>query len=311
MHLLIPCAGVLSEAGLQALRSLQLPQLARLLGELTATARDEASETSRNPPHERALARALGWPDAGDGCLPWGAWLAQRDGGVTGPASWGLLSPTHQHAGTQQVSLLDPDALALDEATSRTLFDAVRPQFESEGFATAWGAPQRWYVAHPLLDGLATASLDRVIGRNVDAWLPDQPQARLLRRLQMEVQMLLYTHPLNDAREAAGQFSVNATWLSGCGRLPAGTPPADVSVDDRLRRPALNEDWPAWAAAWQALDDGPLSALRAAAQQGESVQLTLCGERAAQRFETRPRSLLNRIAAHWRPATPVAMLEAL
>jgi hypothetical protein len=74
-----------------------------------------------------------------------------------------------------------------------------------------------------MFDGLPTASLDRVIGRNIDRWLPDTAPARLLRRLQNEVQMVLHTHALNDEREAARPMpTVNSVWLSGCGRLPDG-----------------------------------------------------------------------------------------
>jgi hypothetical protein len=319
MHLLIPCAGVLSEAGLQALRGLHaargshLPELAALLSRLTPTWRSEGDEYSLSTPHERALAQALGWHGE-DGALPWAAWWARQDGIDVGTAAWGLLSPTHQHVGTEQVSLVNPAQLDLDEAGSRALFEAVRDLFDSEGFQTAWGAPQRWYIAHPDLDGLATTSLDRVIGRNIDAWLPDQPEAKRLRRLQMEVQMVLHAHPLNEAREAAGQLAVNATWLSGCGRLPqTGADRELPTLDSRLRSAALAEDWAAWRNAWLALDSGPLGALHAAIDQGRPGSLTLCGERHAQRFEPLPQSWLAQLGSSWRSrgASPLPVLEAL
>lgn len=283
MHLLIPCAGVLSDAGRAATEALALPTLGRLLARLQHQRRDAGDETTRTPPHERALAEALGWPVA-DGALPWAAHQAQQDGIAVGEHAWGLLTPVHQHVGTEQVSLLDPALLQLDEAESRHLLDAVRELFESEGFQVAWGAPLRWYVAHPMLDGLATASLDRVIGRNVDAWLPDQAPARLLRRLQMEVQMVLHRLPLNETREERGQLAVNASWLSSCGKAQPVRTSAQPAVDERLRSAALNEDWATWQQAWQALDAGPIAQLLAAAERGTPVQLTLCGERHADHY---------------------------
>lgn len=295
MHLLIPCAGVMSDAGRAATQTLALPTLARLLNKLQRTRRDAGDEYTRTPPHERALAETLGWQVA-DGRLPWAARQAQADGIDVTDQPWGLLTPVHQHVGTEQVSLLDPAQLQLDEASSRALWDAVRGLFESEGFTVAWGAALRWYVAHPMLDGLATVSLDRVIGRNVDAWLPDQPQARLLRRLQMEVQMVLHTAPLNEARDERRELPVNATWLSGCGVLqPAiGTPP---QVDDRLRGPALSEHWAAWQAGWQALDRGPIAEALQRAEQGAPLTLTLCGERHADHYGAAPTTLLKRLFA--------------
>ena len=118
----------------------------------------------------------------------------------------------HLHVGTDQVSLTPPWALQLDDATSREALDAVRPLFESEGFTLHPAAPLQWLASHPMLDGLATAALDRVIGRNIDRWLPGQGDARLIRRLQNEVQMLLHQHPVNLAREARGELPVNANY---------------------------------------------------------------------------------------------------
>ena len=49
-----------SEAGRQAAATLALPRLHSLLGRLDRVALDTADECSLSPPHERALARALG-----------------------------------------------------------------------------------------------------------------------------------------------------------------------------------------------------------------------------------------------------------
>ncbi|WP_395699439.1 hypothetical protein [Aquabacterium sp.] len=300
--LIVPFAGASNEAARHALHDLPLPQLDRLLARLSPGTRDEADALSLSPPHERALAAALGW-QAEDGTLPWAARLS---GDNTQP--WGLLTPVHLHVGTEQVSMTDPAALQLDEAASRELLSIVAPLFETEGFTLHWAGPLQWLATHALFDGLATASIDRVIGRNIDPWLPDQRSARLIRRLQNEVQMLLYTHAVNDRREAAGLPTVNSFWLSGCGRLPAGPTLPTPRVDDRLRGPALNEDWTAWREAWAALDAGPLATL--AATPGP-LRLVLCGERAAQTFEDLPRGLWQRLSARWRAPAATPLLETL
>ncbi|WP_442975439.1 hypothetical protein, partial [Salmonella enterica] len=97
---------------------------------------------------------------------------ARADGLDPGDLAWGLLTPAHWQLGREHLTMGDPDALALDAGESRAYFDAVRPLFESEGWLCAWGAPTRWYVAHASLTELPTASLDRVIGRNPDLWMP-------------------------------------------------------------------------------------------------------------------------------------------
>lgn len=326
MHLVVPFAAPLAEAGRRTLESLELPVLASLLARLTPAGRDDGDEWSLSPPHERVLARALGLV-GDDGRLPWAARLAARDGIATGDLAWGLLTPLHWHLGTDQVSVIDPAALHLDEAGSRALFAAVEPLFTSEGFVLVWGAPTRWYLAHESLAALATASLDRVIGRNVDRWLVPgqraqevQPEAgaaaaaaRRIARLQNEVQMLLHAHPLNEARAVRGELPVNSFWLSGCGvaadAMRETDPPA---VDERLRAPSLAGDWPGWASAWDALDAGPLARLAARRERGEPVRLTLCGERSAAGFASdAARGWWRQLGARWRHANPRALLETL
>lgn len=309
MHLLVPFASALSEAGRHTLRDLSLPHLDRALARLAPAARLGTDEYSLTPPHEAALAAARRW-QGGAGTLPFAAHAAQADGIEVLDLAWGLLTPVHWHLGRDQVTLADPDALALDEASSRALFDAVRELFESEGFALAWGAPQRWYAAHESLVDLPCASLDRVVGRNVDRWLPEGRQARLIRRLQNEVQMLLYAHALNDAREAQGALPVNSFWLSGCGRRQESEGD-EPQVDARLRAPLLSEDWAAWAEAWRALDADALAPLADALERGEPARLTLCGERFAQRFDVAEGSLWSRLGRRFKHPGPADVLEAL
>jgi len=309
VQLLIPFAAPLSEAGRQAALSLQLPHLRALMALADVQLSPPGSELSLSPPHERLLAQALGW-QGDDGCLPWAARQARADGIPSDAGAWGLLTPSHWHLGTDQVSLGYPQQLDLDAAGSRELLAAVQDLFTSEGMAVCWGAPLRWYLQHPSLDGLACASLDRVVGRNIDAWLTTAPAMRRMRRLQNEVQMLLYTHPANARREALGLLPVNSFWLSGCGPAqPDGaTPP---QVDERLRVPALAEDWAAWVKAWDSLDAGPLAQALKAVQGGQRLQLMLCGERQAVTLSVARRGLGRRLRSFFSRPQPGELWETL
>jgi len=270
MHLVLAFAVPASEAGRRA--ALAQPRLAGWLGRLAESGRDDGDTWALSPPHERALARAWAWAGR-DGVLPFAAQALRGDGTEPGDLAWGLVTPAHWHVGTEQVSLIDPVALVLDEATSRALFDAVAPLFTGEGFAFVWGAPERWYLAHESLAELPTASLDRVIGRNVDAWLGADTAARRVRRLQAEVQMLLHDHPVNHQREALGLLPVNSFWLSGCG-VAQPVAGEGARLETRLRAPALAEDWAAWVKAWDVIE----------AELGGVTRLTLCGERGSASF---------------------------
>jgi hypothetical protein len=289
VHLIVPFASPWSAAGREALSRLATPALDALLAGWREAARDDGDEWTLATPHERVLAQALGWRVGADASLPWAARQAALDGVDVGTAAWGLITPAHWRVGADAIHLADPRSLALDEAASRALFDAVRPLFEGEGFTLAWGTPLRWYASHADFATLQTASLDRVVGRGIDRWLPTTGNARLVRRLQNEVQMLLHTHPINAEREAAGAMTVNSFWLSGCGVLQRDAK-YNVQVDERLTAPALAEDWPAWASAWRALDASMLPT--------RPLQtLTLCGERSAVTFERAEQRLWQRVVS--------------
>lgn len=313
LHLIVPYASAYVPGCQATVERLALPTLSRLLAVMAPGERNEGDAYSLSPPHERALAQAMGWAGA-DGCLPWAAHLAAQDGHDPADLAWGLLTPVHWRVGADQISMADPTALDLTADESRAMFDAIHPLFETEGWLLVWGAPLRWYVAHETLAELPTASLDRVVGRSVDAWMPDHPRARLIRRLQNEVQMLLYQHPVNEAREARGLWPVNSFWLSGCGhrQLVQQTPGVgEPQVEDRLRTPAWHEDWDAWSQAWQALDREALAPVLEQVRAGRPARLTLCGDRHAQNWSTAADGSLARWLSRWRRVQPARLLADL
>ena len=278
MHLMTPFAGA-PDAGSAALRRVALPGLQRLLQRWRVIERDDGPAESLSPPHERALARVRG-AEGGDGGLPWAAISALDAGVAVSDLAWGRVTPVHLGLGSDHARLSDPDDLELDDTTSRAYLDTLAPLFADAGFVMRWLGATHWLVAHESLRELPTASLDRVIGRRIEPWLPAGDAARAWRRLQNEIQMHLHEHPLSAARESAGLATVNSVWLSGCGGLSAAWQPLPAPcVDARLRAPALREDGAAWLNAWRALDAEVMTPLATAAEL--AARLTLCGERSA------------------------------
>ncbi|MDR7095052.1 phosphoglycerate mutase [Hydrogenophaga laconesensis] len=292
-HLLVPFASASDPACRAALPGLVLPQLTALLGELIPVYTDAGDDHSLSPPHERALAQAIGLLRAdgcpfGDGLIPWAAAEgAQPDR----PQAW--FTPCHFQVGMEQVTLLPGDQLDLADGHARALFDALAPYCAEDGIVLSYTSAARWHAQGEPLRDIACASLDRVGGRSVEAWMAESAAnpsgGRLLKRLQSEAQMLFYSHPVHDAREVARLHPVNGFWVSGAGAL--GHPPAlrpRPTMPDGLRHAALKADWPAWQRAWTALDANEIAQWRARARRGEPITLTLCGERTAQRFTNAP-----------------------
>ncbi len=287
MHLLIAFASDTDPGCVAALAGLRLPRLERLLAELQPADRQTGRMDDLSPPHERAIARLRGW-SVQDGLLPWAAHDAQGMGVYDPSGGWGWITPMHCTVGQSRVSLQPAGQLALAEADARALLASMAPFFAEDGITLHYAAPERWLARAADFAALPTASLDRVAGRDMGDWMPASP---LLHRLQNEMQMLLYTHPVNDTRAQAGQLPVNAFWLSGTGSLAPGAavqPPADLVVEERLRDPALAGDWGGWREVWQHIDAEYGERLLQALRQGQpDLRLTLCGARHAATWQPR------------------------
>lgn len=312
-HLLIPFAACAAPQAREALAGLRLPHLEKLLGRLAPGEPDAGDAHSFSPPHERALARLYGLP-ADDGRIPWAAFALRRSGRDPAGQAWAAITPCHWQVGTTSASMSDPAALGISEGESQKLLEAMRPYFNEDGIELVYHTPGLWHARSELFRGLPTASLDRVTGQGIDDWMPKTAQARPLRRLQNEMQMLLYTHPLNDERAARGLPPVNSFWAHGTGALPEVPAPddgAEITIAAGLRDAALRQDWPAWADAWRRIDAGECAALSAHLARTGQATLTLCGERSAQTFDAMPPSLLNRLTGIFRRTSPARAMEAL
>jgi len=91
------------------------------------------------------------------------------------------------------------------------------------------------------MGGLLSASPLRASGRSVEIWLPqttgDTPgkasrRSTFWMKLQNEVQMAWFEHPVNEAREQSGRLAANSIWLHSQGALaPLKRPFAAVFSD--------------------------------------------------------------------------------
>jgi hypothetical protein len=319
MHFVIAHAAPAGPQCQEAIAKLQLPHLARLLKRLTPTAHATGSAQQLTPLYERIQAQTLGLlpstNDVGDGLVPWAAQQANTLD-LVAPATdgWAWITPCQWRVNADHVAMLDPHDLALTAEESTTLQQAMQAYFSEDGIALQpvdAAAPGTWLASGPVFKQLPTASLERARGARVDRWMPRQPQAQALRRLQNEMQMLLYTHPINDARAAKGLPTINSFWISGTGELPSATAPTaaknECTVRHDLRTAALEDDATAWLAAWQALDSALLASLYAQ----PAITLTLCGENQAHTFSQISRPWWRKLHRQFTTPTPVQLLTQL
>jgi hypothetical protein len=243
----------------------------------TLGARLELHEDSLSMPHEIAYARALGLP-SDEGKNPWAAFETQTFGK---PCAW--VHPCHLDVGMTDMVMQPINRLQLSDAESRELHALIAPYFEQDGIDLKYHSAARWLALGAQFADFSCASLARVQGRSINDFLPDAgafAQALKISRLQAEIQMLLYTHPISEARLLRGLPVVNSLWVDSAGVLDAMPQAATkVRLDLCLQEAAHDEH--AYRKAWQSLI---LSAEELAAQslaENQALALVLCGERCA------------------------------
>ena len=312
LHLVLPHAAMPSESCQHILQNLALPQLDQLLSLLSPCYVDEGTPDQTIPAHERAVAHAWGL----DTQAP--AWAALAQPSETAQAcAWMTLC--HWTAGADQVRMDDPAALPMDMDDAHALHAVLQPWFAEDQLQLEVVTPDRWLVTGDALQDLHTASLDRVLLRDVSHWLPQGPHTRTLQRLHSEVQMLLYNHVFNAQRAARGLPPINAFWLHGAGQLSAQALQAaqtlqkitPLRVVDSLRQTALRQDWPAWKEAWLAADAGPIAQVLAHVQLGGTATVTLCGESHVRSFTSLRRNWMQKIKNHFSPQRFAGLHQAL
>ena len=134
---------------------------------------------------------------------------------------WLRADPGHVRADMGMGRLLASGELGLTPDDVEALLKPLRPLFGDEGFPISAPTPSRWYLMLPREARLPEfASPDAVLGDDLYHHLPQGEPGRRWRRLLNEAQVVLHNHPLNAARAARGQVTVNTLWFWGGGGLP-------------------------------------------------------------------------------------------
>ncbi|MEO8738351.1 MAG: hypothetical protein ABI537_01460 [Casimicrobiaceae bacterium] len=147
---------------------------------------------------------------------------------------WLCADPATLEAGRDDVRLRGI-VWDLKIAETAALLATLNTHFADDGLQFVAPTPNCWLVACAGVQAIATRPPDTALGKPLFAYLPSGADAANWQRWQSEMQMLLFEHPVNAAREAAGQAVVNGVWLWGGGepvKAPAHPRIAALFADD-------------------------------------------------------------------------------
>ncbi|MDD5299870.1 MAG: hypothetical protein PHD65_05160 [Gallionella sp.] len=192
-----------------------------------------------------------------------------------GAGCWLRADPVHLRLQREQLVLLPNVAISADEAAQ--MCASLNRHFAGQGMEFFAPHPQRWYMRLEQLPDIETVPLSQAAGRNVHDLLPKGVEALRWHQLFNEIQMLLFAHPANEAREARGELPVNSVWLWGGGtaNTPLQKNYQSMSADEALPEmfaAAAGIPFAGWPVQWSDSNGEQLlvwNGLRRALQRGD------------------------------------------
>jgi hypothetical protein len=165
-------------------------------------------------------------------------WALGDAPGTRQVASWACARPVHLAAGIDHL-WLDPSPappLTLPEASE--IVATLDAALVERGWSLVVLDADRWLVGTRDAVECTTSTPLEAAGRAIRAHLPEGRDARLIRTVMTEMQMMLHEHPVNQRRGSEGRQPVNGVWLWGFGEaqpVEARSLPMLASDDDWLR----------------------------------------------------------------------------
>jgi len=247
------------------------------------------------------------------------------------PGHWFLLNPVHLHIARNHLVLTDYRRLNLSEPDAHLLFVKAKSLCDEAGVELVFGSATTWFLRADDWADFVTSSPDAACGHNIEIWSAKGSKELAWRKLQNEIQMEWFAHPIQQQREARGEKGINGLWLSAGTSLPEGfkadplidqnadlcrvgtflCPPSfnhgghknvpTLRVTDQLSSAALSNDWGTWAALMIDLDHTCFKPLCAALKKRElnQVQIHLSNSKTLLSIQTSS----NALRKFWRPPT--------
>lgn len=216
LHLVIPDLLLPKQLAEYAGKDLPLPALEKLLARATVNPIPEDTL-------ESWLCRAYGVDEHAIAPV-----TLLADGMDAGGDYWLRADPVGLVMQQTRMVLQADVELSAEEAAQ--LCASLNRHFADDGMQFAAPHPQRWYLRLQEVPQLVTQPLSQVLGGDMHAHLPEGRDALHWHGVLNEIQMLLFAHEVNQAREQRGVPAVSGVWLWGGGYYPQALPQAFAAV---------------------------------------------------------------------------------
>lgn len=137
--------------------------------------------------------------------------------------------PVYQEMDINHAVLADQSVLDLNLTEAQSLADTLNQHFAEDGVVFNVADATRWYCSFKDPLDVRTTPPSKATGRDVSHESPRGSDASRWRSWLAEIEMLLYSHPVNQQRQKDGKVAVNSLWLWGEG-LPAACDHSETAL---------------------------------------------------------------------------------
>lgn len=132
---------------------------------------------------------------------------------------WLCVDPVQMVPDRDSLLLIPAHALSISETESQALMDSFNNHFAQDKVQLVYGDVSHWFMKITQPVDIHTTDLNDVSFQHVNDYYPAGNASSYWHQLMNEVQMLFYTHPVNEARRLKGMPEINSVWVWGEGQL--------------------------------------------------------------------------------------------
>ena len=160
--------------------------------------------------------------------------LADKAGDIEiGGGYWLRADPVHLRVEHERVLLADSRTFSISLEEACQFVEVINKHFAKDDFSPSCEmdnrrklisllplSADRWYLYMQTTPIIQTHLLSEAAAKNINEHFPYGTEGMFWKGILNEIQMLLYEHPLNQAREQRGDLAINGIWLWGGGVIP-------------------------------------------------------------------------------------------
>ncbi len=160
-----------------------------------------------------AFLKNLFQPKTPNAALAW-----QQAGNQAGSHFWLYAAPVHLVLQRDSFSLAAPAPLPLEIEEIDALTSALNQHFGADKLQFFWHE-NLWFLRLEQNPNITTHAPQAALNKDISAYLPTGAGAIKWASFSNEIQMLLFEHPVNQAREAKRLPAINSIWCYGLGQI--------------------------------------------------------------------------------------------